>query len=369
MGRLVDKAAVLALCICLTVSGSPAGAREIAWLVATIGLTSLISLVRAAHPQAARIGSIATACTLALAPGATAALPLATCETALSTRWRTQATWLCALVISCMARGTDPSLAATTACASILSALLARRGNDLGRTRDLLHVTEDELSDRLLALRARNRELEDARGEQERAATLAERTRIAREVHDGVGHHLTRLIYQVAALRLAHRDDARLAGELDGIRSGLDEAMHAMRASVHALDDHATDLHRELDKLAARSPQARVTVSYDLEGRPDATATRCLAAVTREALANAERHAHAHEVAIHVREFPGLWQLTIENDGDMPTTGTTIGKLSRQGLGLRSMRERVESLGGTFRTSFDAQRFQVFASIPRKADL
>lgn len=364
MERAVDKTFVLVLCACLSVLGGRTDAVGVAWLVAAITLTSLASLMRTRGGEVARAVAIVTACVMALAPGATAALPLATFELALHVPWRLHVAWLCAFAAGHAAG--DPTIAAVTLAAATVCALLATREVRLAEARGRLYETEDELSDRLLALRAQNRELEDARGEASQAATLAERTRMAREVHDGVGHSLTRLIYQVAALRLVHHDDVCVTGELDELRSGLDETMDAMRASVHALDDHAMDLRVELDRLAVRSPHARVSVEYGLRDTPSAATTRCLVAVAREALTNAERHAHARAATIHAREFPGLWQLTIENDGDMPTGSMEAGELSERGLGLRAMRERVESLGGTFHTDFDAQRFQVFASIPRK---
>lgn len=370
MELAVDKAFVLVLCACLSALGGHADAVGVAWLAAAVALTSLVGLMRVRSRAVARAVAVVVTCVVALAPGAMAALPLAAFELALVAPRQPHAAWLCTCAGACVLGAIgDVAVAAITLAATAVSVLLALREMRLTETRSRLHETEDELSDRLLAVRVRNHELEDALAETSRAATRDERMRIAHEVHDGVGHGLTRLIYQVAALKLAHRDDDRIVGELDGLQSGLGETMDAMRTSVHALDDHATDLRAELSKLAARSgPNAQVSVDYDLEGAPGATTTRHLVALAREALTNAERHAHARAITVRVREFPGLWQLSIENDGDMPPYVTDEGELMERGLGLRSMRERVESLGGTFRASFDTQRFRVFASIPRRAD-
>ena len=86
-------------------------------------------------------------------------------------------------------------------------------------------------------------------------------------------------------------------------------------------------------------------------------------AVTREALTNAARHARAGRASVHVAEMPGIWQLRIVNDGAVPKEAS---ELEEQGMGLRSMRERVESLGGTFAVTADGKQFSVFASIPRR---
>ena len=85
--------------------------------------------------------------------------------------------------------------------------------------------------------------------------------------------------------------------------------------------------------------------------------------MTREALTNAARHAHAAHATVHVTGLPGIWQLRVENDGDVPADVTG---LEGRGMGLRGMRERVEGLGGTLLVKSDGRRFSVFASIPRK---
>ena len=136
-----------------------------------------------------------------------------------------------------------------------------------------------------------------------------------------------------------------------------------MRASVHALEDSAVDVGVELNRLAGQSGIAHVDVDCGLKGAPPAEVSRCLVAVTREALTNAARHARAAHATVRVTELPGIWQLRVENDGEVPADAAG---LEGRGMGLRGMRERVEGLGGTLLAGPDGRRFSVFASIPRK---
>ena len=250
-------------------------------------------------------------------------------------------------------------LLALVACSTALS---WRCGRAVGLEREL-HALQDDLQDKVIDLREKNRELEDARAYESHAAALAERTRIAREIHDSVGHQLTRLVLEVEALKVMHRDDPAAVEELGELSDGLGEALTSMRTSVHALEDSALDVGVELNRLAGQSGIAHVDVDCGLEGAPPAEVSRCLVAVTREALTNAARHAHAAHATVHVTGLPGIWQLRVENDGDVPADVTG---LEGRGMGLRGMRERVEGLGGTLLVKSDGRRFSVFASIPRK---
>jgi signal transduction histidine kinase len=237
-----------------------------------------------------------------------------------------------------------------------------RCGRAVGLEREL-HGLQDDLQDKVIDLREKNRELEDARAYESHAAALAERTRIAREIHDSVGHQLTRLVLEVEALKVVHRDDATAVEELGELSDGLGEALTSMRTSVHALEDSALDVGVELNRLAGQSGIAHVAVDCALRLRRPSEVSRCLVAVTREALTNAARHAHAGHAAVRVAGLPGIWQLRVENDGDVPADVTG---LEGRGMGLRGMRERVEGLGGTLLVKSDGRRFSVFASIPRK---
>ena len=101
-----------------------------------------------------------------------------------------------------------------------------------------------------------------------------------------------------------HRDDPAAVEELGELSDGLGEALTSMRTSVHALEDSALDVGVELNRLAGQSGIAHVDVDCGLEGAPPAEVSRCPVAVTREALTNAARHAHAAHATVHVTGLP-----------------------------------------------------------------
>lgn len=362
MERIADKCVVLLACLALVVLDGEVDAVRVVALLAAVGASAGFELTHGRRAGAAEALCCVACALAALVPDAWVALPLACYDLP-----RLRSRWALALAPCCVvwawAAGVPGSTAVVLLALVACSLALSRRcGRAVGLERQL-HALQDDLQDKVIDLREKNRELEDARAYESHAAALAERTRIAREIHDSVGHQLTRLVLEVEALKVVHRDDAAAVRELGELSDGLSEALTSMRASVHALEDSAVDVGVELNRLAGQSGIAHVDVDCGLEGAPPAEVSRCLVAVTREALTNAARHARASYATVRVTGLPGLWQLRVENDGDVPADAAG---LEGRGMGLRGMRERVEGLGGTLLVGSDGQRFSVFASIPRK---
>ena len=254
-----------------------------------------------------------------------------------------------------------------TAILSVAAALLSLRTAQLEREQQRMRRTRDELQERALALEARNRDLADRQDYEVELATLAERARIAREIHDSVGHQLTRASLQTEALRIVHADEPRVAADFADVKRTVDEALQLVRASVHALNDNAVDLSVQLERIVegARSdggPQIELEVMTE---HAPANVANCFAAVLREALSNTMRHACAHAVAVRCMEHPSFYQLIVTDDG---TGGTrTGGRGVAEGMGLGSMRERIEALGGTFTAGprTGSPGWRVFATVPK----
>jgi len=155
-----------------------------------------------------------------------------------------------------------------------LAALLALRTLQEETVRMSLHSVRDDLREKVLTLQDTNAQLLRAQDYELRAAALSERTRIAREIHDGVGHLLTRLLLQVKALQVVHRDASGVVSDLATLDAGLDEALDSMRRSVHALSDEGEELATSLNLLGSRCGIDSVSVdcSTDVEPPPAAAA-------------------------------------------------------------------------------------------------
>jgi signal transduction histidine kinase len=360
MERIADKALMLAACLGVVAVAGDAGPVAVVAVALAVCVSAGVELALPSRPGVAIATCCVTTLLSAIVPGAFVALPLVSYDLA-RTRWRV--TWALAPVAAAWAwLMQEPRQAVAAAlllsCCSV--ALSLRCGCQIELAGKATRL-QDDLQDKLLALGEKNQELEEAREYEAHAAALAERTRIAREMHDSMGHLLTRLVLQVEALKVIHRGDAVATDELSQVSDGLNEALRTMRASVHSLEDSGVDLGVELNRLAATSGIPGVQVECDPHGTPPAEVSRCLVAVAREALTNAARHAHARSATVRMNGMPGIWQLRVWNDGEVPGTAS---HLEERGMGLRTMRERVESLGGTLRVSV-GNGFEVFASLPR----
>ena len=367
MKVLVDKGALLCGCILLALLAGRADALVVIWLLAaaTVGGLNVVADQRRWIIVAPVVYLLLGALTTASVAGAPLAVYDLARLAALGTRrQRAIAAVGCApFLVAVAGRAPEEPVLDFVVCA--LAALLALRTYQEETTRTTLHATRDDLREKVLTLQDTNAQLLQAQDYELRAAALAERTRIAREIHDGVGHLLTRLLLQVKALQVVHRDEPGVVADLTTVDAGLDEALDSMRRSVHALSDEGEDLATSLNLLGSRCGIARVHIDCSAEAEPPPAVERCVVAVVREALTNAARHGGAHSARVAVTDYPAFWQVTVDNDGVVPFEDEPAVDDGRSpGLGLRSMTERVEALGGRVRIT-PRPRFTVFAMIPK----
>jgi len=221
---------------------------------------------------------------------------------------------------------------------------------ELKRLRDSSH----ELT---MMLTQKNQELIEKQDYEVRLAMLGERSRIAREIHDHVGHLLSRSILQVGAIMVAQRG-AELRQSLSVLRDTLSQAMNTIRASVHDLHEESLDLRTQIEALAQDFTFCPIHLDYRLESPPDKETAYCLIAIVKEGLSNIIRHSDATQVALRLIGHPALYQLILEDNGS-ETTGEPCG-----GLGLHSMGDRVGALGGQLLIERKGG-FRLFVSIPK----
>ena len=375
MNRLFDKSIVLACCIAAAL-----GLAVDACLVAAFCLGVVVaSLTEIAQGERARrageAASYAYIMVAVFVPSFVPFAPLALYD--IARRVRREHVWValgagaifvCALVAYAHAGALPTRALLLTAILSVAATLLSLRTAQLEREQERMRRTRDELQERALALEARNRDLADRQDYEVELATLAERARIAREIHDNVGHQLTRASLQTEALRVVHANEAGVAADFADVKRTVDEALQLVRSSVHALNDNAANLSVQLERIVegARSdggPQIELEV---LAEHAPANVANCFAAVLREALSNTMRHACAHAVTVRCMEHPSFYQLIVTDDGAGGVQASSRG--TAEGMGLGSMRERVEALGGTFTAGprAGAGGWRVFATVPKQ---
>lgn len=201
---------------------------------------------------------------------------------------------------------------------------------------------------------------EQQRMEQDReikVATLSERNRIAREIHDNVGHMLSRSILQLGAIVTINKDE-NIAEPLSHLKDTLDTAMTNIRESVHDLRDESLDLHQMILGMTKDFSNLNVKLDYDLSDHTPKDIKYCFLAITKEAMTNTSRHSDADKIEITLREHPALYQLLIEDNG----TSSNVPEKIHAGMGLDNMRERVNALDGTI-TFQNTNGFRIFVAI------
>lgn len=237
--------------------------------------------------------------------------------------------------------------------------LLARRTKRVELlAADLIHM-RDASTELNLTLREKNKNLMEKQDYEIYLATLKERNRIAREIHDNVGHMLSRSILQVGALETIHKEEP-LHGQLGSINETLNQAMNSIRESVHDLHDDSIDLEQAIrEAVEAMETDYRISIDYDMTKRIPRNVKYCFAATVKEAMSNIVKHSNADHVSIIAREHPAFYQLFVEDNGSVKPM--EMG----DGIGLSNMRERVEALNGTIHTEWD-NGFKIFISIRKR---
>ena len=375
MNRLFDKSIVLACCIAAAL-GLAADARLVAAFCLGVVIAALAEVAQGERARrASEAASYAYIMVAVFAPSFVPFAPLAFYDIARYVRrehaWvalGAGAIFVCALVAYADAGALPARALLLTAILSVAAALLSLRTAQLEREQEHMRRTRDELQERALALEARNRDLADRQDYEVELATLAERARIAREIHDNVGHQLTRASLQTEALRVVHANEPGVAADFADVKRTVDEALQLVRASVHALNDNAANLSVQLERIVEGvhsngGPQIELEVFAE---HAPANVANCFAAILREALSNTMRHARAQNVTVRCMEHPSFYQLIVTDDGEggMRARGRGVA----EGMGLGSMRERVEALGGTFTAGprAGAPGWRVFATIPKQ---
>jgi signal transduction histidine kinase len=212
-------------------------------------------------------------------------------------------------------------------------------------------------------------ELEGTRAAQAQAARLAERQRLAREMHDVLAHSLSGLMLQLEGARMLAADDPgdpqlpeiiERAHQLG--KSGLEEA----RRAIGMLRDDELPGPERLAGLAAHYQEVsgvpcQLTVSgpaYELSSEARLAVYR----VAQEALTNITKHACPERVEVHLGYEPRHIRLTVENfaiSSEPPPPAD-----DSPGYGLTGMRERAELLGGELTTAMTHGSFRVELRVP-----
>jgi two-component system sensor histidine kinase DesK len=185
-----------------------------------------------------------------------------------------------------------------------------------------------------------NRKLRKANEEIENLAKVAERERIARDLHDVLGHTLSVItLKSELAGKLVDRDPERAGKEIREVEEISRQALSDVRDAIRGY--RSRGLVAELAQAKTTLETAGLTVQCDAATTMKLPAVQesVLSLAVREAVTNVVRHAQARTCRMRLEQQNGTCRFEIHDDG--------CGSSNGEGNGLRGMRERVEMLGGT----------------------
>jgi signal transduction histidine kinase len=200
-----------------------------------------------------------------------------------------------------------------------------------------------------------------------RLAAEAEHTRLARDLHDGIGHALTIIAVQAAAgRRVLERDPTTAARALAAAEEVARSALEDLDGVLAALRDPGERPGPEpgvdrLPTLLAAHRAAGLAVAAEIEDLPmlPPVVSGTVYRVVAEGLANAQRYAGAGEIILRVEGGPGAVRVLVDNP-----RGAFASRRPSGGRGLVGVRERVAVLGGTVEAGPHDGRWRLRATIP-----
>lgn len=240
-----------------------------------------------------------------------------------------------------------------------LAVYMAWRTGRFVKLQEMFRDQRDNSRELELMLREKNRNLLEKQDYEVRLATLNERNRIAREIHDNVGHMLSRSILQTAALRTIAGEET-VKEQLELLSATLNQAMDNIRESVHDLHDDSLNLESAVEKILDAYKGYEKHYTYDIRTEMDRETKICFLSVVKEGFSNVVKHSDATAVRVAIQEFQQYYQMLFQDNGSAAKEAG-----DGRGMGLENMRVRVEALRGTMNVRSE-QGFRIFISIPKE---
>ena len=210
-------------------------------------------------------------------------------------------------------------------------------------------IVRDELKEDTLYLQKYNEQLKIDREKNIQIAILTERNRIARELHDSIGHGISSSILQVEALKFISTED-KVLRKLNTLQETLKRGMDDIRKSIHNLYNESLDLERQIEKLSNETPNLDIEFIYGIEGDLSYDLKFDILSVVREGITNCVKHSNASKMKISVLEQPKFYTIIIKDNGSNFSKDSMP---SNKGIGLISIKEIAYKYNGFVNFKFD----------------
>ncbi len=325
MQGIMDRLLILACCSALLVGK----AEDVTAVVAMLAATTVSALNGYSKSKMFMIASIASYTIAGMVwPAFCLFLPLVYYDAMAQYHATGKSAWIIAGAVSLVVSFTNllPNTWVMAAALMAVTYVLALHTATVERSQTEAKRLRDSGYEMSMLLRQKNQELIEKQDYEIRLATLNERARIAREIHDHVGHLLSRSILQVGALMVT-KDNEEERQSLEVVRDTLAQAMDRIRASVHDLHDESLDLRTKVESLVREFTFCPIRLGYRLDREPEKDIAYCFMAVIKEGLSNIIHHSNATQVTLTLLEHPALYQLVLQDNGTQ--AGSQVGQVDQ----------------------------------------
>lgn len=197
-------------------------------------------------------------------------------------------------------------------------------------------------------------------------AMLKERNRIAREIHDNVGHILTRSIVQMEAVKVINKDE-NIKPYLDSVAESMGNAMSSIRKSVHELHDDSIDLSVGLnDMIKSMDKKFDCKLMTSIESPASNEFKNMVLGIVKESLTNITKYSSGDKVRVEVVENNTFWRIFVWDNGICEEHDYSDNDFDSSGIGLDNIRSRAVKFGGKARIFAGKDGFTVLVTVPKE---
>ncbi|BDR60663.1 two-component sensor histidine kinase [Lactobacillus xylocopicola] len=244
--------------------------------------------------------------------------------------------------------------------ACLLACYFAYEDRELDRAQQEKRQLQDDSFEQLLTLQQQKLDLETNEQTKLMLQLANERNRIARDIHDNVGHLLSSSIIQLGAVTLLNQD-AKLTKPLTELNTTVNRAMDSIRNSVHGIQAKALTLSQALKPIIADFTFCTLQIAGHPFDETSFKQNQIIVMTVKEAFTNVLKHSNASLVTLKFQTLPAFYQVQIADNG------TSKGSFSR-GMGLASMQQRAEEVGGQLHLYQGNKGFSITLILPRKEE-
>lgn len=209
--------------------------------------------------------------------------------------------------------------------------------------------TRDKIKEDSLLLEKHNEQLKKDEEKNVHIAILTERNRIAKELHDAIGHAISSSILQVESLKIISKEK-HLEDKLDVLQDTLSNGMDDIRASIHNLHNESMDLKEQIERLYSNIPNLDTELVYKMGGDLSYDLKYDILSVVKEGLTNCTKHSNADNLKITLLEQPKFYAIVIKDNG---SSFNEKSYNNNSGIGLVSLKEIAAKYNGFVNASFD----------------